>query len=136
MILREDKGRFSELSDLVDDILSRCNDDAACIASELRALDPDLRRDILTSDLLNAWQVFSYYFNAWPGDEAVEFLVFNPASELIRGVPMGDFDILSMTFFVHHDIPEIRISDDIQELARFSGASAWEQANRYITQGE
>jgi hypothetical protein len=135
MINTDDGGNYTWLSDLVDRILSRCDDDPACIARGLESIEPDLRTEILVSDLLNAWQVFWYYFRADPGKEAVEFLTFHPAGELVHGVPMGDIDIYALEFRVRDGEPEIAISDDIQEVARYRGASAWNETCSFLSRG-
>lgn len=132
MFIRDDGGHYAELSRVVEEIFSRCNDDSRCIAAELNTLEPDIRADILSSDLLNAWQVFWYFFQEYPGDEAVEFLVFHSAGDLAQGVPMGDKGIFTLTFIVRDGEPWIRIEDDIVEVARFSGSSAWKDACRYL----
>ena len=134
MFLSDDGGRFAELSDLMEKIFTRCNDDPVCIAKELEIIEPDIRREILGSDLLNAWQVFWYYFRAFPGDEAVEFLTFHSAGELNQGVPMGDIDIYTLVFQVTDGDPEIVIADDIQELARFRGASSWDECRAFMNE--
>lgn len=136
MFFTDDGGRFAELSDLMEEIFSICDDDPVCIAAKLEKLEPDTRREILHSDLLNAWQVFWYYFRAFPGDEAVEFLTFHPAGDLIQGVPMGDIDIFTLVFQIADEEPEISIADDLQEVARFRGASAWNDCRSFIHKGE
>lgn len=132
MIIGDDGGRYADLADLVEGILDRCDDDPACIADALNALEPGTRNDILSSDLLNAWQVFWYYFQTYPGDEQVEFLVFHSAGELLRGVPMGDVGIFKLTFMVKAGEPCILIEDDIIEIARFKGLSSWSDAKKFI----
>ncbi|HWQ63221.1 MAG TPA: hypothetical protein VN429_02310 [Methanospirillum sp.] len=132
MIIGDDGGRYADLADLVEGILDRCDDDPACIAVALNTLEPGTRNDILSSDLLNAWQVFWYYFQAYPGDEQVEFLVFHSAGELSRGVPMGVAGIFRLTFIVKAGEPCILIEDDIIEIARFKGLSSWSDAQKYL----
>ncbi len=127
-----DDGHYSALSDIADTIFSHCNDDPSCIAGEIQKLEPEIRNSLLSSDLLNAWQVFWYYFKEYPGDDAVEFLNFHSAGELARGVPMGDIGIFTLTFQVIDGEPEIGLSDDLQEVARFRGAAAWAETQGYI----
>jgi hypothetical protein len=128
-------GKYNTLSTIADTIFNRCNDDPSCIAKEIRKLDEETRHDILSSDLLNAWQVFWYYFHEYPGEEGEEFLMFHSAGELSRGVPMGELDIFTITFFVINGEPEIRIADDLHEVAGFTGSSAWADTIKYIRQG-
>ena len=132
MFSSADSGQYDALSALADSIFSRCDDNPACIAAEIRKLDPDTRSDLLMSDLLNAWQVFWYHFQEYPGDEAVEFLSFHAAGELARSVPMGDIGIFTLTFQVIEGDPEIGISDDVQEVARFRGTAAWRDTKAYL----
>jgi hypothetical protein len=132
MVPGYDGDHYQTLADIADRIFGRCNDDPSCIAKEIRKLDPDIRNDLLSSDLLNAWQVFWYYFRDYPGDEAVEFMNFHSAGELAKGVPMGGIDIFTLTFQVTGDSPEIALSDDLQEVARFRGSDAWMKARAYI----
>nr|WP_319539655.1 hypothetical protein [uncultured Methanospirillum sp.] len=132
MLFGDDGGRFADLADLVEGILDRCDDDPACIAAELNTLEPEKRAEILSSDLLNAWQVFWYFFEVYPGDEQVEFLVFHSAGELAGGVPMGQAGIFKLTFFVQGGEPGIIIEDDVTEVARFSGRTSWNDAKKYL----
>lgn len=127
-----DTGNHDTLSDTIDSIFRRCGDDPSCIAAAIRGLDPDIRHEILSSDLLNAWQVFWYHFATNPGAEAEEFLNFHSAGELAEGVPMGEAGILTLTFSVTDDEPAISISDDIREVARFTGSSAWTDTLRFF----
>jgi hypothetical protein len=136
MIIGDVDGRFDMMAEIMDTIFARCDDDPACIAGELKNLDPGIRDEILASDLLNAWQVFWYFFAAYPGDEAVEYLIFHSASELSRGVPMGEYDILSLRFHVIGGTPLLILSDDIQEVGRYSGSSAWTAVSSFIENGE
>jgi len=131
----DDDGHYSTLSDIADTIFRHCSDDPSCIAAEIHKLEPEDRGSLLSSDLLNAWQVFWYYFEDYPGDEAVEFLTFHSAGELARGVPMGDIDIFTLTFQVIDGEPEIRLSDDVQEVARFRGVVAWAECRAFIQEG-
>ncbi len=132
MLFGDDGGRYADLADLVEGILDRCDDDPACIAAELNTLEPETRSDILSSDLLNAWQVFWYFFESYPGNEHVEYLVFHSAGELARGVPMGDAGIFTLTFFVKSGQPGIIIEDDMAEVARFSGLSSWSDTKKFL----
>lgn len=123
------------VSEIIDTIFRDCGDDAACIATAIKNQEPEIRDEILSSDLLNAWQVFYYHFADYPGDEAVEFLVFHPAGELSQGVPMGEIDIFTLSFSVIRGEPVISISDDIREVARYTGTSAWTETLRFLDEG-
>ena len=127
---------FAELSGIVDRILEDCDEDVVCTRMRLSALDPEIRDLLLTSDLLNAWQVFFYYFQEIPGDEALEILAFNPASTLTQGLLIGEFRDIRLTFSVHQGQPVIRVSNDEQELRRFSGTGGYRSAMAYIDSDE
>ena len=135
MIFTSDNEQYNTLSDIADAIFRRCSDDPSCIAAEIHKLEPDIRRSLLSSDLLNAWQVFWYYFEDYPGDDAVEFLTFHSAGDLTKGVPMGDIDLFTLIFQINDGEPEIGLSDDLQEIARFRGAAAWAETKEYIDAG-
>ncbi|MFH0967970.1 MAG: hypothetical protein V1862_09845 [Methanobacteriota archaeon] len=135
MLFTDDGSQYDTLSTIADTIFRRCDDDPSCIASEIHKLDPEIQRSLLSSDLMNAWQVFWYYFEDYPGDDAVEFLTFHSAGELTKGVPMGDIDIFTLTFQVIDGDPEIRLSDDVQEVARFRGVAAWAETRVYLEEG-
>lgn len=135
MFYTNDDGQYNTLSDIADAIFSRCDDNPSCIAAEIHDLDPETRSSLLSSDLLNAWQVFWYYFEEYPGDEAVEFLTFHSAGDLKKGVPMGDIDVFTLSFQVIDGVPEVGLSDDLQEVARFRGAAAWAETRSFIDGG-
>jgi len=126
---------YDEISNIIDNILSDCCDDAECIRIRLCRLDPEVRESILTSDLLNAWQVFYYYFEEDPGKDILEFLLFSPASSLADGIFLGEYNNCNIRFSVHNSVPEILLSDDIQELARYSGPDAFKESIKFINEG-
>lgn len=123
---------FAEQSKIVDEILTDCDEDVACIRMRLRGLAPEIREAILISDLLNAWQVFYYYYQEYPGEDAVEILNFNPASSLPEGLSIGEHGQCYLRFSVKNDEPEIIVSDDIQDLGRFRGTRGYRDAVRFI----
>ncbi|MDD4137671.1 MAG: hypothetical protein PHT99_07255, partial [Methanoregula sp.] len=57
---------YQVLIDLIDRILEDCEDDVKCIGIHLGILEPEVRDELLTSDLLNTWQVFWYFFRTDP----------------------------------------------------------------------
>ena len=123
---------YNEISSLVDDILSECNEDVACIRRRLSGVDEEVRESLLTSDLLNAWQVFYFYFEEDPGEDMLEYLLFSPASSLYKGVSIGTYKKCTIRFMVIDSTPMIQLSDDICELERFSGPDAFKNAIIYI----
>ncbi|NLV26501.1 MAG: hypothetical protein GXY48_04965 [Methanomicrobiales archaeon] len=127
---------FAELSRIVDKILEDCDEDVVCIRIRLNALTPEIRDAILTSDLLNAWQVFYYFFEENPGDEGYEILAFTPASALPKGISIGEYRHCNLVFVVYNLQPIIIVSDDLQELRRFSGKGAYKSALAYMDSEE
>lgn len=123
---------FSVLSGIVYQILEDCDEDVVCTRMRLSGLEPSVREAILTSDLLNAWQVFFFFFKEYPSDEAREILAFTPASVLPQGVTIGEYRQYVLTFVVDLAKPVIIISDDLQEMKRFSGPGAYAEAIWFI----
>lgn len=123
---------FTELTRIVDRILEDCEEDVVCTRMRLAGLEPAVRDAILTSDLLNAWQVFFYFFQEYPGDITMEILAFTPASALQGGISIGEYRECHLTFMVDHERPTIIVSDDLQEMRRFSGPKAYAEAIRFI----
>ena len=123
---------FSVLTGIVDRILEDCDEDVVCIRMHLQNLEPPVRDTLLTSDLLNAWQVFFYFFKECPDDVSMEILAFTPASALLQGISIGEYRECNLTFLVDHARPTIIVSDDLQEMRRFSGPHAYTEAIRYI----
>ena len=56
-----------------------------CLSGMLDALDTGTRNELLESDLLNAFQVFYYYFRINPDELVKERLELEPASSLHNG---------------------------------------------------
>jgi hypothetical protein len=65
---KKDPVPFGELGRIADQILEKGEDQPDVLANELDLLSPALREELLTSDLLNAFQVFYYLFRQEPGD--------------------------------------------------------------------
>jgi hypothetical protein len=136
MIMDFETVPFTELARIVNRILEDCDEDVVCTRMRLSALDPEVRDVILTSDLLNSWQVFYYFFQEDPGDEAREILAFTPASTLPEGISIGEYRQCSLVFIVSNNQPVITVSDDLQELRRFSGNGAYKSAILYLETNE
>ncbi|WP_373840181.1 hypothetical protein [Methanospirillum sp.] len=123
---------FAMQSDLVDKILEDCDEDVVCTRMRLLNLEPAMRDAIIVSDLLNAWQVFYYFFTEQPFDDAYEILAFTPASALLQGTVIGEYRACTLTFMVKNGRPFIIVSDDLQEIRRFSGPKAYKEAILFI----
>lgn len=117
---------FTELAAAADRLLDDCEDDYECLAIRLGHLAPEVRDELLVSDLLNAWQVFYYFFRT--GDELLrDRLELEPASSLIGGIIIRRNDFLEMIAAVHGAKPVIAVSDGEKVVATFSGSSAYAQ---------
>lgn len=127
---------YDELVALVDDILDTCDDEVPCIVNKLEAVDGPARDEILVSDLLNAYQVFYYFFRADPGDLVRERLELEPASSLRAGLLIEETDLLEMYFGIKERKPVIVLSDGDKIVAAFSGTSAYGQGRQFLDNPE
>jgi len=120
----------------VDEILDSCEEDVACVATRLDRLDEAMRNELLVSDLLNAWQVFYYFFRTLPGDLARERMDLEPASVLVRGLKIEECELLELVFLVKKNVPVIVASDGEAAVATFSGKNAYAHGMDYIRNPE
>ncbi|HOT95007.1 MAG TPA: hypothetical protein PK089_07470 [Methanoregulaceae archaeon] len=120
------------LEDVADDILEECEEDVACIAARLDGLDPELRWELLGSNLLNAWQVFFYIFRFEPDDLTRERLELEPALATRSGVLLEHRDLFELLFFVRDRRGFIGVSDGEALLARFEGPEAYDEARAFV----
>lgn len=118
---------FTELVAAADRLLDDCEDDYECLAIRLGHLAPEVRDELLVSDLLNAWQVFYFFFRTAGDDLLREQLELEPASSLTGGIKIRENDFLEMIVAVHEAKPVIAISDGEKVVATFSGSSAYAQ---------
>jgi len=124
---------YTELAELADRVLEISDDDVAELARILDTLDEDTRAALLTSDFLNAYQVFYYYFRKEPASElAEERLILSAASDLRSGIVMEEVDDFEIAFGVKDSLPVILISDGDRVLGRFSGPEAYSDAVRFM----
>jgi len=126
---------FNELVAAADSMLEDCEDDYECLANRLGRLAPEVRDELLVSDLLNAWQVFYYFFRT--GDDFLrERMELEPASALIGGIKIRENDFLEMIAAVRDGKPVIAISDGEKIVAAFSGSSAYTQGLEFMESPE
>ena len=123
---------YQTLVELADDILETCEDDIKCLCRMIDRLDPALRNELLVSDLLNAYQVFYYFFRVLPDDLVSERLELEPASSLIRGVKIDEIELLNLIFSVKDYEPVIIVSDGDRTLVTFTGKKAYSDGLKYI----
>ena len=134
-----DKGAtvpYSRLVAIGDKLLEDADDDVALLARSMDALEQPVRDELLVSDLLNAYQVFYYFFRFEPDILVQERLDLEPASSLINGLKIEETDLLEMFFGIRNAMPVIVISDGDKAVATFSGKSAYEQGRMFLKNPE
>ncbi len=131
---RDDMEREEEpdLAEIADRLFEESGDDEEELAGLLDSTDPALIRELITSDYLNAYQAFFFFFRENPGDLEKERLILEPASAVLHGVSFAEIDLVELIFAVRNDIPYIILSDGETVLAEFSGRDAYREAVRYI----
>jgi hypothetical protein len=123
---------FGELGRIADYILEKGEDEPDVLAHELDLLPPDIRDELLTSDLLNAFQVFYYLFREDPGDLERERLTLQPASALATGVMMNENDLFEVIFSFDGSEPSFSVSDGEQIIARYHGIGSYAKALQFL----
>jgi hypothetical protein len=123
---------YKTLVSLADNLFEQCEDDVSCLSRMLDALDASKRNELLESDLLNAFQVFHYYFRINPDELVKERLELEPASSLVTGVLIDEIDPVDLIFSVHNHEPAILVSDGEIVLHTFRGKTAYAQGLKYI----
>lgn len=123
---------YKTLVALADTLFEQCEDDVSCLSRMLDALDSSTRYELLESDLLNAFQVFYYYFRINPDELVKERLELEPASSLITGVKIDEVDLVDLIFSVKNHEPAILVSDGDTVLQTFTGKTAYAQGLKYI----
>ncbi|NYT16627.1 MAG: hypothetical protein GKC06_01280 [Methanomicrobiales archaeon] len=123
---------YSVLIRIADNILEAGEDDPDALAAGLERLDPVIREELLASDLLNAFQVFYYFFREDPGDLETDRLILQPASALLTGVVVTGREFYEVIFRIEKGSPVILVSDGDSVLAGFHEKDAYRQALRFI----
>jgi hypothetical protein len=123
---------YRELSRTVDLLLDKVDEDTDALVRELDNFSPEIRDELFRSDLLNAFQVFYFYFREDPGDLERERLELEPASSLIGGVKIDEIELLGLVFRLDKDDGVISVTDDEQILANFHGKDAYRKAKEFI----
>ncbi|MDK2973974.1 MAG: hypothetical protein PWP08_345 [Methanofollis sp.] len=123
---------YEQLAAIADDLLERADEDEVRLARLLDGLSPEVREDLLRSDLLNAYQAYYYYFRENPGELPTERLMLAPASETLRGVLLTEVDLFDLVFLCGKAGAEIAVTDGEQEYRRFSGKNARKTAETYV----
>ena len=123
---------YHTLFALADHLFEECEEDVKCLSRMIDALDPALRNELLVSDLLNAYQVFYYFFRILPDDLVCERLELEPASSLPSGVKIDDVELLDLIFSIKNHEPVIMVSDGEHPLVTFKGKTAYSEGLKYI----
>jgi hypothetical protein len=123
---------YPTLVALADHLFEECEDDVKCLSHRIDALDSNLRHELLVSDLLNAYQVFYYFFRILPDELVGERLELEPASSLTRGVKIDEVELLDLVFLVKDNEPVIMVSDGEHPLVTFTGKTAYTDGLKYI----
>jgi hypothetical protein len=123
---------YSKLVSLADHLFEQCEDDVTCLSPMLDALDSGTRNELLASDLLNAFQVFFYFFRTIPDELVQERLELEPASSLSKGVKIDEIDLLELIFTVKNHEPVIIVSDGENALVTFKGKKAYAEGLKYM----
>jgi hypothetical protein len=127
---------FPELVALADKLLEESGEDVARLAAQIGALDADVRNELMVSDLLNAWQVFYYYFRTVPDELVKERMELEPASGLLRGLKIDEVEFLELVFVMKDHKPLIVVSDGEKPVATFSGSTAYANGMNYLENPE
>jgi hypothetical protein len=123
---------YQKLVDTADHLFDACEDDARCLSHNIEALEPDIRNELLVSDLLNAWQVFYYFFRLQPDELLQERLELEPASSLVHGIKIDDIEPLELIFSVTNMEPVIIVSDGEHPLATYKGKTAYTEGLKFM----
>ncbi len=127
---------FPELAALADNLLEESDDDVERLAARIGSLDADMRNELVVSDLLNAWQVFYYYFRTMPDELVKERLELEPASSLPRGLKIVEVEFLELFFVMNDHKPLIVVSDGEKAVATFFGRTAYANGMKYLENPE
>jgi hypothetical protein len=123
---------YNDLVRIAEQILETGEDNPEELARQLDLLDPAVRAALLGSDLLNAFQVFYYFYREVPGDLETDRLILQPASAITTGVLMTERDFYEVIFRIENGEPMISVSDGTEILANFRGHHAYREALQFL----
>jgi hypothetical protein len=113
---------YPELAALADQLLEESDDDIERLVNGIGSLDADVRNELMVSDLLNAWQVFYYYFRTVPDELVKERMELEPASSLPHGLKIDEVEFLELFFVMKDHKPLIIVRDGENRLQRSPAA--------------
>ncbi len=123
---------YRDLANIADRLFIQSNDNEEELATALDSVAEEVRQDLLRSDLLNAYQVFYYYFREFPGELAKERMLLLPASTLSHGVILAEINYVEVVFLVEQGSPVITLLDEGQVIANYHGKDAFRNARQFI----
>ena len=123
---------YEELGIIAEDLLEQCDEDTALLAEKIDAQPQPVKDGLLSSDFLNAYQVFYYFFRVQPEEIEMERLILLPASELQYGIRINEIELLDLIFAIIQGEPCILVSDGDKVVARYTGRNAYNEALAYI----
>jgi hypothetical protein len=127
---------FPELVAIADRLLEESDEDVELLAKKIGSLDADVRNELMVSDLLNAYQVFHYYFRTVPDELVKERMELEPASSLSHGLKIDEVEFLELFFVMKDHKPLIIVSDGEKPVATFSGSTAYANGMKYLENPE
>jgi hypothetical protein len=127
---------YSQLVALADQLLEECDEDVDRLVQRFEALAPEVRNDLFSSDLFNAYQVFYYFFRQHPDELVKERMELEPASVLLHGLKIEEIELLELYFVLREGKPIIMISDGDRAVATFSGRTAFADGMEYLSNPE
>jgi uncharacterized protein with von Willebrand factor type A (vWA) domain len=125
-------GTYAKLADLADALFEASDDDDELLAERLDTLDEETRGALISSDFLNAYQVFYYFFRETPDELVMERLQLHAASDLARGIVVDEVDIYDLIFSLDDGKPVLLLTDGETALARYRGPEAYAAMVRYL----
>jgi hypothetical protein len=125
---------YVELAVLADNLFEISDDDDERLAEALDTLDSETREALLSSDLLNAYQVFYYSFRETPDALVRERLQLRGAADLARGVVIAEIEIYEVIFFWKDGVPILQVTDGDTVDAEFRGSGAYQEMIRYLNE--
>lgn len=123
---------YQQLAAIADHLFDACEDDVKCLSRRIETLESDTRNELLVSDLLNAWQVFYYFFRIQPDELMKERLELEPASSLVHGIKIDEIELLELVFSVKNMEPLIIVSDGEHPLATYKGKTAYAEGLKFM----
>jgi len=123
---------YEVLGEIAERLFEECEEDEAVLARALDRLDAEIRDELLVSDLLNAYQVFYYFFNVVPGELEKERLLLQPASALVEGVLVDEIDFFRILFRIEDRRPVISVTDREEVLVHYRQKDAYQRAIRFV----